>query len=128
MDHVREDADRPSELVTIGSRWFGWRHHWTVMEERTGRFGLREVRFVRDDKPGVPSTDKRVRDHWLPAWRVQRFCDRTEEVEVPERERTRSKRLALMVEKPVRKTRPKRKAKSKSSTKRKTTRGRKATA
>jgi hypothetical protein len=94
IDHVKDDADRPNELVTIGSRWFGWRHHWTVMEERRGHYGVREVRFVRDDKPGVPSTERRVRDQWLPAWRIQRFCDRQGDVEVPERERTRSKRIA----------------------------------
>lgn len=100
-----EDRDRSNELVLVGSRWFGWGHHHTVVAERLNH-SVREVRMVRDVKgpkgmiPG-PIAKKSLPGEWLPAWRVQKFCDRTvEEVEIPEV-------LPEPPKKPARKRRPK---------------------
>lgn len=77
------DRDRANELVTVGSRWFGWGHHHTVVDEREVG-GVREVRMVRDVQgkkgmePGAPAK-KAPAHEWCAAWRVQKFCDRTQE-------------------------------------------------
>ncbi len=80
---VETDRDRACELVTVGSRWFGWGHHHAVVDERTTE-GVRFVRMVRDVRgpkgmiPG-PVTKKAQASEWIAAWRVQKFCQRTQE-------------------------------------------------
>lgn len=76
------DIDRTHDLVVVGSRWHGWGHHWTAVDERE-RWGMREVRLVRDvrgPKGMERGIVKRHAQHWewVAAWRVQKYCRRTE--------------------------------------------------
>ena len=70
------DADRPSELVgSKGERWFGWGYHWTILGVRE-RQGVKEVLISRDKSSTVPGTRRDAT--WIAAWRLQRYCTRTE--------------------------------------------------
>lgn len=67
---VAADKDRAHDLVVVGSRWFGWGHHWTIKRERTAAFGVKQVLMHRDtgERGKVKSTNV-----WVEAWRVQRY-------------------------------------------------------
>ena len=70
--NVAADKDRAHDLVVVGSRWFGWGHHWEIKRRRVGTVGVVEVLMRR-----VTGERKNV-TNWVPAWRVQRYCNRTE--------------------------------------------------
>ena len=65
--NVAKDIERAHEQVVVGSRWFGWGHHWTIKQERLDN-GVRMVLTHR-----VTGARKNV-NIWLAAWRVQRYC------------------------------------------------------
>ena len=70
------DADRPAELVGgKGERWFGWGYHHTILATRE-REGVKEVLIARDKAPLVAGSRRGA--HWIAAWRLQRYCTRTE--------------------------------------------------
>jgi len=69
--NVAADIDRAHDEVVVGSRVFGWGHHWVIKRQRTVN-GVREVLTRR-----VTGPQKNV-NVWVPAWRVQRYCIRSE--------------------------------------------------
>ena len=70
--NVAADIDRAHDEVVVGSRVFGWGHHWDIKRQRTGAFGVREVLMHR------LTGDRRHVKCWVAAWRVQRYCSRSE--------------------------------------------------
>lgn len=64
---VPADAERAHENVVVGSRWFGWGHHWTLKRERVVE-GVHQVLMHR-----VTGPRKNV-DVWVDSWRVQKYC------------------------------------------------------
>jgi hypothetical protein len=71
--NVPKDIERAHEQVVVGSRWFGWGHHWTIGPDRVVD-GIREVRMRRDTGP------RQNRHQWVAAWRVQRYLTPREDV------------------------------------------------
>ena len=70
--NVRADIDRAHDEVVVGSRVFGWGHHWEIKRQRTAEFGVREVLMRR-----LTGERKNV-NCWVPAWRVQKYCSPSE--------------------------------------------------
>jgi hypothetical protein len=66
--NVARDAERAHEQVVVGSRWYGWGHHWTIMRDHLDEAGVREVVMRRDTGP------RHNRLNVVAAWRVQRYC------------------------------------------------------
>jgi hypothetical protein len=64
--NVPADIERAHEQVVVGSRWFGWGHHWTIKRERTVD-GVREVLMHR------ATGGRKHTQQWIAAWRVQRY-------------------------------------------------------
>jgi len=71
---VAKDIERAHEEVVVGSRWFGWGHHWTIKRERTAAFGVRQVLMHR------ATGERRNVNVWVDAWRVQRYLTPREDV------------------------------------------------
>lgn len=69
--NVAADIDRAHDEVVVGSRWFGWGHHWQIKRQRTVD-GVREVLTRR-----LTGERKNV-NCWVAAWRVQKYCTRSE--------------------------------------------------
>lgn len=69
--NVAADIERAHELVVVGSRWFGWGHHWTIKRLRMVD-GVTEALMHRD------TGERKNVNNWVAAWRVQKYCDRSE--------------------------------------------------
>lgn len=62
-------VERAHEQVVVGSRWFGWGHHWTIKRLReNGQYGVHQALMHRD------TGERRNVNVWVDSWRVQRFC------------------------------------------------------